>query len=153
MEISSEVVISVPTPTANTVILCARASMLASTYRYKRLFFGLNHFPKSGEVVLGSRLQLGLGVKYWLARVLKPHSVAFLCRSFFPCWYFFYVASVIKGHPKTLTWFYPWGKGPLTTSSCDLPSVTTTAMRFLTRLPRWEEANTWSTANLIALPV
>lgn len=40
-----------------------------------------------------------------------------------------------------------------TTSSWDLPSVTTTAMRFLTWLARWEEGKTWSTANLMALPV
>lgn len=40
-----------------------------------------------------------------------------------------------------------------TTSSCDLPSVTTTAMRFLTRPPLCDEGKTWSTANLMALPV
>lgn len=40
-----------------------------------------------------------------------------------------------------------------TTSSWDLPSVTTTAMRFLTWLARCDVEKTWSTANLMALPV
>lgn len=40
-----------------------------------------------------------------------------------------------------------------TTSSCDLPSVTTTAMRFLAWPPLCDEGKTWSTANLMALPV
>lgn len=40
-----------------------------------------------------------------------------------------------------------------TTSSCDLPSVRTTAMRFLTLLLLCDEGKTWSTENLMALPV
>lgn len=44
-------------------------------------------------------------------------------------------------------------KGTFTTSSWDLPSVTTTAIRFLTWLSLCEEEKTWSTENLMALPV
>lgn len=73
---------------------------------------------------------------------------AFLLFYLFKPWKLFETDAAIWDHTQYLKVSMIF-----TTSSWDLPSVSTTAIRFLTLLARGEEGKTWCTAKLMALPV